>query len=122
MDFTIEVERAMRVLDGAVIVMDGVRGVKTRQSQYGQANRFDVPRALFMNKMDPPGADYDQAMASVEERLNTMSSLCVPIPDTLRYHVIEQQYTFSGDNGRMYPPSRLQRTSRNWFPSIEKHC
>ena len=103
-DFTIEVERAMRVLDGAVIVMDGVRGVEPQtETVWRQANRFDVPRALFMNKMDRPGADYDQAMASVEERLNTtVVPVCVPIPDTLRVlHVIEQQaYTFSGDNGQ----------------------
>jgi len=102
-DFTIEVERAMRVLDGAVIVMDGVRGVEPQtETVWRQANRFDVPRALFINKMDRPGADYDQALESVVERLHSnVVPVCVPMPETLRLlHIIEERaYSFSGDNG-----------------------
>jgi elongation factor G len=102
-DFTIEVERAMRVLDGAVIVMDGVRGVEPQtETVWRQANRFDVPRALFINKMDRPGADFDRALESVEARLGArVVPVCIPDPETLRVlHLIERQaYSFSGENG-----------------------
>ncbi|MCB9673458.1 MAG: GTP-binding protein, partial [Alphaproteobacteria bacterium] len=102
-DFTIEVERSMRVLDGAVIVMDGVRGVEPQtETVWRQANKFAVPRAVFVNKMDRPGADFERALASVERRLGeTPVPVCVPLPESsVVLHAIEEQaYSFSGEKG-----------------------
>lgn len=103
-DFTIEVERSMRVLDGAVIVMDGVRGVEPQtETVWRQANKFDVPRFIFLNKMDRPGADFDRAMASVRKRLRENPvPVCVPVnEEEVVLHLIEMQaYTFSGEKGQ----------------------
>ncbi len=104
-DFTVEVERSMRVLDGAVIVMDGVRGVEPQtETVWRQANKFAVPRALFINKMDRPGASFERALETVRRRLGEEPvAICVPVPEEgLVLHVIEQQaYTFSGDKGEI---------------------
>ncbi|MCA9568688.1 MAG: elongation factor G [Myxococcales bacterium] len=102
-DFTIEVERSMRVLDGAVIVMDGVRGVEPQtETVWRQANRFDVPRMVFVNKMDRPGADFDRALESIRRRLGDEPvPVCVPVIESQTVlHVIEQRaYSFSGEKG-----------------------
>jgi elongation factor G len=102
-DFTIEVERAMRVLDGAVIVMDGVRGVEPQtETVWRQASRFDVPRVIFVNKMDRPGADLDRTMAAVERRLGGHPvPICVPVPERLAViDLVKQELvSFAGDNG-----------------------
>ena len=101
-DFTIEVERSMRVLDGAVIVMDGVRGVEPQtETVWRQANKFAVPRILFINKMDKPGADFEQALESVENRLEgNPVAVGIPLEDNRVLHLLHQRvYAFSGDNG-----------------------
>ncbi len=102
-DFTIEVERSMRVLDGAVIVMDGVRGVEPQtETVWRQANRHEVPRAIFVNKMDRPGADFERALETVRKRFGDEPlPVCVPVPgDNVVLHLIEQQaYTFAGSKG-----------------------
>ena len=70
LDFTLEVERCLRVLDGAVVVLDGARGVEPQtETVWRQADDHGVPRLLFVNKLDRPGASFDRALASVEERL-----------------------------------------------------
>ena len=77
-DFTIEVERSMRVLDGAVIVMDGVRGVEPQtETVWSQANKVSIPRVIFINKMDKPGADFEQAMETVSRTPQRQSSTCL---------------------------------------------
>jgi len=100
-DFTVEVERSMRVLDGAVIVMDGVRGVEPQtETVWRQANKFGVPRAIFINKMDRPGASFDRAMETIRKRLHEEPvPVCIPVPEEATVlHVIERQaYTFSGE-------------------------
>src|SRR5216110_742106 len=69
-DFTIEVERSLRVLDGAVVVFDGVSGVEPQsETVWRQADKFHVPRIAFINKMDRAGADFAAAVTEIRERL-----------------------------------------------------
>ncbi|KOU17650.1 elongation factor G [Streptomyces sp. WM6372] len=79
-DFSDEVERSLRVLDGAVAVFDAVAGVEPQsESVWRQADRHGVPRLVFVNKMDRVGADLDRAVASVRERLHVVP-LVVQLP------------------------------------------
>src|SRR5919106_140795 len=69
-DFTIEVERSMRVLDGAVAVFDGGNGVEPQsETVWRQADKYGVPRIAFINKMDKIGADFEMCVDSIKERL-----------------------------------------------------
>jgi len=69
-DFTAEVERSLRVLDGAVVVFCGVAGVQPQsETVWRQANRYEVPRVIFVNKMDRVGADFDAVVEDVREKL-----------------------------------------------------
>ena len=69
-DFTIEVERSLRVLDGAVAVFDAVAGVQPQsETVWRQADKYSVPRIAFINKMDRPGADFDHAVQTIRDRL-----------------------------------------------------
>ncbi|HSM17421.1 MAG TPA: elongation factor G [Gemmatimonadales bacterium] len=69
-DFTAEVERSLRVLDGAVAILDAVGGVEPQtETVWRQADRYGVPRIVFVNKMDRIGADFDRCLAMVRERL-----------------------------------------------------
>ncbi|EYF01267.1 elongation factor G [Chondromyces apiculatus] len=69
-DFTIEVERSLRVLDGAVAVFDGGNGVEPQsETVWRQADKYGVPRMAFINKMDKVGADFDMCVDSIKERL-----------------------------------------------------
>ncbi|MGB1011264.1 MAG: elongation factor G [Thiolinea sp.] len=75
-DFTIEVERSLRVLDGAVAVFCAVGGVEPQsETVWRQANKYDVPRMAFVNKMDRTGADFLRVVNQIEERLGS-----VPVP------------------------------------------
>ncbi len=78
-DFTIEVERSLRVLDGAIGVFDAVSGVEPQsETVWHQADRYRVPKLAFINKMDRPGADYWMAVASLKEKLGAH-----PLPVTI---------------------------------------
>ena len=69
-DFTIEVERSLRVLDGAVVVFCGTSGVEPQsETVWRQANRYEVPRIVFVNKMDRAGADFERVVAQIKDRL-----------------------------------------------------
>ena len=69
-DFTVEVERSLRVLDGAVVVFDGVAGVEPQsETVWRQADKYNVPRVCFVNKMDRLGADFDRTVEMIKERL-----------------------------------------------------
>ena len=79
-DFTIEVERSLRVLDGAVAVFDGGNGVEPQsETVWRQADRYKVPRIAFMNKMDKVGADFQMCVQSMRDRLGT-NPVAVQIP------------------------------------------
>ena len=69
-DFTIEVERSLRVLDGAVVVFCGSSGVQPQsETVWRQANKYEVPRIVFVNKMDRAGADFERVVSQIKERL-----------------------------------------------------
>lgn len=79
-DFTIEVERALRVLDGAVGVFDAVGGVEPQsETVWGQADKYRVPRIAFVNKMDRVGADFDNCVLEIREKLGKVAA-AVQVP------------------------------------------
>jgi elongation factor G len=79
-DFTVEVERSLRVLDGAVAVFDAVAGVEPQsETVWRQADRYNVPRICFVNKMDRTGADFERTVSMIEERLHA-TPLVVQLP------------------------------------------
>ncbi|CEI58704.1 elongation factor G [Candidatus Portiera aleyrodidarum] len=80
-DFTIEVERSLRVLDGAIVILCGSSGVQSQtETVWRQANKYKVPRIIFINKMDRPGANYLKVLKQIEERLN-----CKAVPIQLNW-------------------------------------
>src|SRR5712672_4116478 len=79
-DFTAEVERSLRVLDGAVAVLDAVAGVEPQsETVWRQANKYGVPRIVFVNKMDRVGADFHRVVTQIKQRLNS-NPVVVQIP------------------------------------------
>jgi elongation factor G len=88
-DFTVEVERSLRVLDGAVVVFDGVAGVEPQsETVWRQADRYGVPRFCFINKLDRTGADFWRGVESIRDRLGA-NAVPVQIP-------IGQEDSFEG--------------------------
>ena len=88
-DFTIEVERSLRVLDGAVVVFCGTSGVEPQsETVWRQANRYEVPRIVFVNKMDRAGADFLDVVGQIERRLGAK-----PVPVQL---AVGAEETFKG--------------------------
>ncbi len=75
-DFTVEVERSLRVLDGAVAVFDAVAGVEPQtETVWRQANKYHVPRICFINKMDRIGADFERTVAMIRDRLDALPAV-----------------------------------------------
>nr|NLI48948.1 elongation factor G [Propionibacterium sp.] len=86
-DFTVEVERSLRVLDGAVAVFDGVAGVEPQsQTVWRQATRYGVPRICYVNKLDRTGASFDYCVKTIRERLNaTAAVIQLPVGAEARF-------------------------------------
>jgi elongation factor G len=79
-DFTAEVERSLRVLDGGIVILDAVAGVEAQsETVWRQADKYKVPRICFVNKMDRPGADFCHTVSMIEERLQT-KALPIQLP------------------------------------------
>src|ERR1700738_1645013 len=80
-DFTVEVERSLRVLDGAVALLDSVAGVEPQtETVWRQADRYKVPRMIFANKMDRVGANFDRCMTMIRDRLSKRAfALQIPV-------------------------------------------
>jgi elongation factor G len=79
-DFTVEVERSLRVLDGAVALFDGVAGVEPQsETVWRQADKYKVPRICFVNKLDRTGASFEKSLQSIQERL-TADAVAIQIP------------------------------------------
>ncbi len=103
-DFTIEVERSMRVLDGCVIVLDGVRGVEPQtETVWRQRTRFQLPALFFVNKLDRPGADFGRALTTIQTRLGVEPvAVTAPPPgyDGTVVHLIDKtRLRFVGERG-----------------------
>ena len=90
MDFTAEVERSLRVLDGAVVIFDGGQGVEPQsETVWEQANKFKLPRICFVNKMDRPGASMKLTADSIQSILNVKPLLLnLPIGEEHRFNSV----------------------------------
>ncbi len=105
-DFTVEVERSLRVLDGAVAVFDGSQGVEPQsETVWRQADKYRVPRICFANKMDKTGADFFMTLNSIRTRLSPNAfAIQLPIGMESEFKGIidiieEKAYRFEGDHG-----------------------
>lgn len=105
-DFTVEVQRSLRVLDGAVVVFDGVAGVEPQsETVWHQADKYGVPRICFINKLDRMGASYQKSLASIRERL-TLNAVPLNLPIGIEEKfegvidlIEEKRVNFLGENG-----------------------
>jgi len=102
-DFTAEVERSLRVLDGGVVVFDGVAGVEAQsETVWRQANRYHVPRICFINKMDRVGADFPRTLGMIEDRLHAKYiAVQLPMGSEESFHgvidlVTEKAWSYEG--------------------------
>ena len=105
-DFTVEVERSLRVLDGAVAVFDGQAGVEPQsETVWRQADKYHVPRLCFINKMDKMGADFYMSLESIKDRLNPRAvafQLPIGAEDSLKGVIdllTKKAYAFNGNFG-----------------------
>jgi len=105
-DFTVEVERSLRVLDGAVAVFDGQAGVEPQsETVWRQADKYKVPRLCFINKMDKTGADFYMSLKSIRDRLN-QKAVAIQLPIGAESNLsgvidllTKKAYIFSGNFG-----------------------
>ncbi|MEK7608289.1 MAG: elongation factor G [Patescibacteria group bacterium] len=107
-DFTVEVKRSLRVLDGAVVVFDGVAGVEPQsETNWHYADEYNVPRVCFINKLDRIGANFEKDLASIHERL-TKNAVAIQLPIGAEsdfsgvVDLMEKKaYEFHGDHGEL---------------------
>ncbi|OHA73966.1 MAG: translation elongation factor G [Candidatus Wildermuthbacteria bacterium RIFCSPLOWO2_01_FULL_48_35] len=124
-DFTAEVQRSLRVLDGAVVVFDGVAGVEPQsETVWHQADKFEVPRICFINKLDRMGASFEKCYESIKEQLSP-NIVAIQLPIGLEEHlagVIDllkmKALRFGGDFGQQVKeeeiPPDMQKTAEEW--------
>ncbi|OGI29469.1 MAG: translation elongation factor G [Candidatus Moranbacteria bacterium RIFOXYA12_FULL_44_15] len=124
-DFTVEVERSLRVLDGGVVVFDGKEGVEPQsETVWRQADKYSVPRICFINKIDKEGADFYYALRTIWDRL-TPNAVAIQIPIGERgdfagvVDLIKMKaYTFSGEMGEKViegeVPAELLDKAKEW--------
>ncbi|MCU0653601.1 MAG: elongation factor G, partial [Candidatus Pacebacteria bacterium] len=124
-DFTAEVQRSLRVLDGAVVVFDGVAGVQPQsETVWRQADKFKVPRMCFINKMDRTGADFKHALDTIWKKL-TPNAVAVNIPigeESALSGVVDllkmKAFYFKGENGQDVTeeeiPADLAEAAKEW--------
>jgi elongation factor G len=105
-DFTAEVQRSLRVLDGAVVIFDGVAGVESQsETVWHQADKYNIPRMCFINKMDRIGADFEKGLKSIYERLTPKAQpINIPIGAEDKFEgvidlILMKAVYFEGDNG-----------------------
>jgi len=106
-DFTVEVQRSLRILDGAVVIFDGVAGVEPQsETVWRQADKFEVPRICFINKIDRTGASFEKSLNSIYKKLTTHAvAVQIPIGEEGEFKGVidllaEKAYTFEGDFGQ----------------------
>ncbi len=124
-DFTVEVERSLRVLDGGVVVFDGVAGVEPQsETVWRQADKYKVPRICFINKLDRMGASFEKSLKSIHERL-TPNAVAIAIPLGLEQSfegvidiLARQVVRFSGEHGEVVErspiPEELAAVAEEW--------
>ena len=128
-DFTIEVERSMRVLDGIVAVFCAVGGVEAQsETVWGQADRYQVPRMAFINKMDRPGADFFDAVRQLNEKLSAGAVPCqMPMGSGNDFHgvidLVTMQAIDSSDNRiqKSAIPPELREEAEKWRGLMLEH-
>jgi len=124
-DFTAEVQRSLRVLDGAVVVFDGVAGVEPQsETVWHQADKFNVPRICFINKMDRIGANFEKSLESIWQKLSSNAvTLQLPIGAEDKFEgVIDllkmKALKFEGDFGQIVKeeeiPENLKEKAKEW--------
>jgi len=120
-DFTAEVERSLRVLDGAIVVFDGVQGVEAQsETVWHQADKYKVPRLCFINKLDRMGASFENSLKSIHNRL-TKNAVPVTIPIGLEENfkgVIDlismKAVYFEGEKGEMVKYEEIPNELKNY--------
>lgn len=113
-DFTVEVERSLRVLDGAVTVLDGKNGVEPQtETVWRQGTNYGVPRIVFVNKMDATGADFEMCIRTLHQRLEANAHpIQYPIGAEQKFEgvidiITEKAYHFEGDRGILIVESEV---------------
>ncbi|MFA6407468.1 MAG: elongation factor G [Candidatus Paceibacterota bacterium] len=131
-DFTVEVKRSLRVLDGAVVVFDGVSGVEPQsETNWRYADEYNVPRICFINKLDRMGASFENSFNSIIERL-TPNAIPIQLPIGLEEHlkgvvdlIGNKAYLFEGERGEKIietpiPDDMKEMVSKKRHEIVEK--
>ena len=124
-DFTAEVQRSLRVLDGAVVVFDGVAGVEAQsETVWHQADMYKVPRICFVNKLDRMGASFEKSLESIHQKLTKNAvAIQIPIGEEGEFKGVidlieEKALYFEGDFGQIVTekeiPSELKSKAEKW--------